>query len=90
MPVSKPVAKTLAVFLESSEELSGLEIMRQAGLRAGTVYSALELLVEGGWLSPRWEERPPGEEDRPRRRLYRLTPAGEDGARLALLERRGR
>lgn len=45
----------------------------------GTVYKALGRLEEMGLVSSRWEQDPP--HDRPRRRLYELTPAGARAAR---------
>ncbi|HET7445376.1 MAG TPA: helix-turn-helix transcriptional regulator [Solirubrobacterales bacterium] len=64
----------------------GLELSKRAGLGPGTIYPQLKRLLVAGWLERRWEEIDPVEEGRPRRRLYRLTGAGESAARAALDE----
>ena len=52
----------------------------------GTLYKALARLVEGGLLDDEWEDPDIAlREGRPRRRLYRITGAGQ---RRALEERR--
>ena len=44
----------------------------------GTLYKALGRLEDAGLLSSRWEDHEPAEEaGRPRRRLYRVTSAGQ-------------
>jgi len=44
----------------------------------GTLYKALARLEDAGLLSSRWEDHEPAEEaGRPRRRLYRVTSAGQ-------------
>lgn len=43
----------------------------------GTLYRALERLLEQGWIR---EVEAPSEEEDARRRYYRLTPAGRDVA----------
>src|SRR4051794_845259 len=47
----------------------------------GTLYKALSRLENFGLLTSHWEEVEQGE--RPRRRLYQLTPRGFDAARAA-------
>jgi PadR family transcriptional regulator len=47
----------------------------------GTLYKALGRLEEFGLLTSRWEDVEQGE--RPRRRLYQLTPRGFEAARAA-------
>jgi PadR family transcriptional regulator PadR len=47
----------------------------------GTLYRALGRLETMGLLASRWEDAMvAAEENRPRRRLYALTPAGEEAA----------
>ena len=46
-------------------------------LTAGTLYGALNRMVDEGWVAPSGEEVVGGR----RRRYYRITPAGETGAR---------
>ncbi|MFQ5381299.1 MAG: PadR family transcriptional regulator [Dehalococcoidia bacterium] len=44
----------------------------------GTLYKALGRMRERGWLSARWEDPAiAAEAERPRRRLYAVTPLGE-------------
>ncbi len=43
----------------------------------GTLYRALDKMEELGFLESRWEDQTPESEGRPRRRLYRVTAAGE-------------
>src|SRR5438132_8978005 len=50
----------------------------------GTLYRALGRLESMGLLQSRWEDPAiPARENRPGRRLYRLTAAGEAAARVA-------
>jgi DNA-binding PadR family transcriptional regulator len=57
--------------------------MREAGeakllTARGTLYKALDRLQRQGFLASRWEDPDVALlEGRPRRRLYRITPAGE-------------
>ncbi|MEZ4457450.1 MAG: PadR family transcriptional regulator [Gemmatimonadales bacterium] len=61
----------------------GLDIVARTGLPTGTVYPALGRLKDAGLLTAHWEDqRDADREGRPRRRYYRLTPAG----RTALAE----
>lgn len=51
----------------------------------GTLYKALDRLVKAGLLSSRWEEADiAAAEERPRRRLYQVTAAGETAHAEAL------
>lgn len=55
----------------------------------GTLYKALARLVAAGLLESSWEDPAAGEaEGRPRRRLYRVTGAGELAVQHAAAERR--
>lgn len=57
---------------------------RQSLAAYGTLYRALGRLVDMGLLKSRWEDpRIGASENRPRRRLYSLTPAGRLAARDA-------
>lgn len=52
--------------------------MDATGLKSGQVYRALSKLEEGRLVQSTWEDpRIAVSEGRPRRRYYRLTPAGE-------------
>ncbi len=44
----------------------------------GTMYKALERMEAAGLLTSRWEDDSTAEEGRPRRKLYTVTPVGEE------------
>ena|SRR2546423_88790 len=57
----------------------GYTLMKQTGLQSGTLYPILLRLCDQGLLEAEWREADkPG---RPRRHVYRLTPAGRAFAR---------
>lgn len=62
----------------------GLGLSNAAGIASGTIYPILARLEKAGWLESRWEEPGPGDESRPRRRLYKLTGHGERAAMTEL------
>ncbi|MGE3075823.1 MAG: PadR family transcriptional regulator [Dehalococcoidia bacterium] len=73
-------------------EFYGYAIARQVQANAsakmltshGTLYKALDRMVKAGLLSARWEDPAiSAAEERPRRRLYQLTAAGEHAAKEA-------
>jgi len=72
-----------------AKEISGQEGARRLTAH-GTLYRALERLEKAGFLSCRWEDPElAASEARPRRRLYRITAAGERAeadARLSAAE----
>lgn len=54
-------------------------------LAHGTLYKALNRMSEGGLLEAEWESAEPAEAaGRPRRRLYRVTGAGEAALRASV------
>lgn len=76
--ITEQSERILAAFKHDvTAELSGSQIAPLVGLKPGTLYPALLRMHRLGWLSQRWEEIEPSEAGRPRRRLYRLTGAGE-------------
>jgi DNA-binding PadR family transcriptional regulator len=65
----------------------GFELMDATGLPNGTVYPLLRRLERRGVLAGVWEDEGKARaEQRPARRYYRLTPAGE-AAMAAVIER---
>jgi DNA-binding MarR family transcriptional regulator len=52
----------------------GLSVCKKTGYGTGTVYPALERLLEAGLITSFWEEPQPA--DRPRRRYFEVTDAG--------------
>lgn len=80
----------LRAFLTDPErELYGLEIAAHTGLLPGTTYPILVRLERVDWVTSRWEDIDPRDEQRPARRYYRLTPRGAEQARVEL-DRRSR
>jgi DNA-binding PadR family transcriptional regulator len=83
--LSGPTLKLLKLMLEKpTRKLSGAEISREAKIGSGTLYPLLLRLERAGWLIGEWEQIDPREAGRPRRRFYRLSPAGYPKAREAL------
>lgn len=82
-----PTLRVLGSFLADPQaERYGLELAAELDLRSGTLYPILGRLERVGWLQSRREEIDPRAAGRPRRRLYRLTGAGEFAARDAIDE----
>lgn len=73
-----------ALLADPQAELYGLEIADRTGLLPGTTYPILVRLQQAGWVTDRWEEVDPHDEQRPRRRYYKLTDSGAAAAREAL------
>lgn len=79
--ISTDTLKVLGAMLEDPIAWHyGLRLSKDAGIASGTVYPMLARLESAGWLESKWEEAGPDNEGRPRRRLYRLTGAGERAA----------
>lgn len=55
----------------------GFDIMDKTGLPSGTVYPILRRLEQGELIQSKWEPGDAQELQRPQRRYYRLTRAGE-------------
>jgi DNA-binding PadR family transcriptional regulator len=67
----------LRAFLAQPErEIYGLEIAAHTGLLPGTTYPILVRLERADWVTSRWEAIDPHDEQRPRRRYYKMTPQG--------------
>lgn len=63
----------------------GADIMETTDLSGGSVYKILRRVERRGLVEGRWEDAGIAEEERrPRRRYYRLTPAGEVALDAAL------
>jgi len=88
--VTGPLLDVLGAFLEASGdniELHGWAILKATKRSGPTVYGVLDRLEDAGWVVGRWETQHP-QANKPRRRLYRLTPSGIIAARALLAERR--
>jgi DNA-binding PadR family transcriptional regulator len=82
--------RVLGLLLESPNEPKyGLELAQRAGLKSGTIYPLLARLERAGWLISECEDVDPRTAGRRPRRYYKLTGAGETGARAQLAELRG-
>ena len=55
----------------------GFDIMEKTGLPSGTVYPILRRLQQAQLIQSKWEPGEAQELQRPQRRYYRLTRAGE-------------
>ena len=87
-----PVAFEILLALAEGER-HGYSILQEVdsrsggavSLHAGTLYRALGRMEQMGLLRSHWEDPEiPARENRPGRRLYRLTAAGESAAREAI------
>ncbi|WP_228553762.1 PadR family transcriptional regulator [Catenulispora pinisilvae] len=87
-PMPRMTQATLAVLRALSENpiepMYGLQISGAAGLPSGTIHPILARLEAASWLESSWEDIDPVAEGRPRRRYYRLSPAGAARAHHAL------
>ncbi len=73
----------LEVLLGPDDELYGLRIAKATGRPTGSVYPILARLEQRGWVQSEWEPTDAASRG-PRRRFYRLSPAGLAAARAAL------
>lgn len=86
--VTQPTLDVLEALLGAEDfELHGWAIIKGTKRAGPTVYKILERLAGAELLSERWEELGP-DDNRPRRRFYKLTPNGIAHARQLLAERR--
>lgn len=67
------------------QPMYGLEIIRDAKLKSGTVYPILQRMVEHGWCEATWEDPDLAlAQKRTRRRYYTLTTLGAAQAAQAM------
>jgi DNA-binding PadR family transcriptional regulator len=81
------IAEQLVQADTRGEDLYGWQLMKDTKRSGPTVYSVLDRLEALQWITRHWEELPSGE-NRPRRRLYRLTDSGRTEVHALLAERR--
>lgn len=85
--VSADMLRVLGAMLEDPIAWHyGLRLAKDAKIASGTIYPMLARLERAEWLESKWEKAGPDNEGRPRRRLYRLTGAGERAATEQLEE----
>ncbi len=88
--VTGPLLDVVEVFLQAFHEdapLHGWAITKATTRSGPTVYGVLDRLEDAAWITGQWEDQHP-ESNKPRRRLYRLTPTGVTAARDLLAARR--
>jgi len=70
----------VSLLYRQQEKIYGYEILKETGLKSGSLYPILARLEERGWVNSDWA--PPNEANpqRPRRRYYQLTEDGEKQA----------
>lgn len=81
MEASAKISHTSALILQTlgSGYLYGFDLMEVTGLPSGTIYPALRRLERESLIVGSWEERRSAfNQDRPRRRYYRLTRQGRE------------
>ena len=70
------------------DPVRGLKLCEHTGHGTGTIYPALDRLLQAGWIEDRWEEPTPA--DRPRRRYYTVTADGRAAYHEAVTARSAR
>lgn len=89
MRMTLETLRVLRVFCQNpSMSKYGLELIKQTGVQAGTLYPILIRLEGNGWLESHWEHIDPVAAGRRPRRYYLLTPFGLNQA-LEVLTREG-
>ena len=81
--VTGPLLDVVGVFLQAfrdDAQLHGWAIAKATKRSGPTVYGVLDRLEDPGWIASWWEDQHP-ESNKPRCRLYRLTPTGVTAAR---------
>lgn len=76
--VTPATVDVLAVLSGAEDACWGLQVIKQSGRPAGSVYPILERLESIGWLSSYWETD--DARSGPRRRYYELTEGGAAAA----------
>lgn len=74
------LSHTAAIILQAIEagHVYGFSVMETSGLPSGTVYPALRRLERDGLIHSRWESQAAADAgQRPPRKYYRITRAGE-------------
>ncbi len=79
------LSHTAAMILQALDAgfVYGFSIMEMTGLPSGTVYPAMRRLERGELIRSQWEKQSIADaEQRPPRKYYKLTAAGQDDARV--------
>jgi DNA-binding PadR family transcriptional regulator len=88
--VTMVILDILDVLMNASPDhpVWGLKLCEQTGHGTGTIYPALDRMLQAHWIEDRWEEPPPA--DRPRRRYYTVTSDGRTAYHEAVAARSAR
>ena len=81
LPSKQMLALLEALSARPQQWRHGYEMMKETGLRSGTLYPLLMRMTDKGFVEAEWRE--PAQTGRPARHAYRLTPAGLALARAA-------
>ncbi|MFF4026307.1 PadR family transcriptional regulator [Nocardia elegans] len=77
--ITGPLVMVLDKLLDSPRDsFYGYDLSKSTGIKSGTLYPLLVRLEEAGWLESGWELAEVA--GRPRRRFYKLTTEGLEGA----------
>ncbi len=83
-PIRLTQATALVLVALARGHRHGFEIMEATGLASGTVYPVLHRLEEERAVTSAWEDQDEANQaGRPRRRVYALTPSGQEHAARA-------
>jgi PadR family transcriptional regulator len=88
--ITAPLLDVLEILIDAFEdgiEVHGWAIVKATRRSGPTVYGVVDRLEDAGWITGHWEDDNP-EPNKPRRRLYRLTPNGVVHARALVSARR--
>jgi len=79
------VNKVLAALMRAGVDGAyGHEIARDSAVSKTTIYDVLARIENERWATSGWESVDPRAKKRPRRRIYRLTPQGQEVACKAI------
>lgn len=68
--ITPATSRVLEVLLAADSSVWGLQVVKETGKKAGTVYPILDKLEAAGWVSSEWETN--SDRKGPRRRYYRV------------------
>ena len=81
MAIEPKLSHTAAMILQAihAGQIYGFSVMEMTGLPSGTVYPAMRRLERDGLIVSKWEQQSIADaEQRPLRKYYRLTRAGQN------------
>lgn len=64
-------ASVLEILMNTPDAVWGLQVVKETGLKTGTIYPILERLEAAGWVQAQWDTDT--ERKGPRRRYFRLS-----------------